>query len=329
MGTLRGVSSAECPSPFWWASEDWKVIMRMSDSAVVSALALALALGAASGATAQDPATDAAVKFDRGMNVQPAFEGWVRNSDGTIDLWFGYLNRNWVEELHIPIGPNNNIEPGGPDRGQPTYFYPRRHRYSFKITVPGDWDWKANPQFVWTLTAYGRTDKIYGEIFPEDELVEANVLGGTGQSFGGRAERGGNQPPSIEVDAAHKTVALPSTLTLTALVTDDGLPKPVVRRRVLRSTRPDVPTQKIEEEVRTGGRLTVNWVQHRGPGKATFDPAARIPVADGKAVARVSFSQPGTYVLRAVARDGSFNSRTPADVTVTVTSPSQPAGDSR
>ena len=29
---------------------------------------------------------------------------------------FGYMNQNWAEEFDIPIGPDNNIEPGGPDQ---------------------------------------------------------------------------------------------------------------------------------------------------------------------------------------------------------------------
>jgi len=37
--------------------------------------------------------------------------------DGTFDLVFGYFNRNWTEEIAIPAGPNNRIEPNGPDAG--------------------------------------------------------------------------------------------------------------------------------------------------------------------------------------------------------------------
>src|ERR1700720_2628948 len=75
---------------------------------------------------AQAPYTNL-VPMDRGQDVTPAFEGWMPNADGTISMYFGYLNRNFKEELDIPIGPDNNIDPGG-DRGQPTHFYPRRQR---------------------------------------------------------------------------------------------------------------------------------------------------------------------------------------------------------
>src|SRR4249920_491709 len=74
----------------------------------------------------QLPTQVSQTKFDSGQDVVPVYEGWIRNPDGTFDLVFGYFNRNYKEELPIPVGPNNMIEPGGPDRGQPTYFLPRR-----------------------------------------------------------------------------------------------------------------------------------------------------------------------------------------------------------
>src|SRR5260370_36940876 len=77
-------------------------------------------------------------KFSSGQDVAPYFEGWIRNADGTFDLVFGYFNRNWKEELAIPAGPDNLVEPGGPDRGQPTYFLARRQGWIFRGRVPKD-----------------------------------------------------------------------------------------------------------------------------------------------------------------------------------------------
>src|SRR5688572_7734963 len=67
--------------------------------------------------------------YSRGQNVSPAFEGWERNEDGSLNFVFGYMNRNWEEEIDVPIGPDNNLEPGGPDQGQPTRLLPRRNRF--------------------------------------------------------------------------------------------------------------------------------------------------------------------------------------------------------
>ena len=98
-------------------------------------LTFALALGLAV-LLASLPAVNAQIASPRGQNIAPAFEGWQENEDGSFNLLFGYFNRNWAEELHVAVGLNNRIEPGGPDYGQPTYFYPRRNRFIFKVRVP-------------------------------------------------------------------------------------------------------------------------------------------------------------------------------------------------
>src|SRR4051812_39660647 len=94
--------------------------------------------------------------FRSGQDITPAFDGWEENSDGTFNLVFGYFNRNWDEELDIPIGPGNSLEPGAPDQGQPTHFFPRRNRYVFRVKVPKDF---GNKELTWTLTASGKTNK--------------------------------------------------------------------------------------------------------------------------------------------------------------------------
>src|SRR6202051_5326271 len=55
-----------------------------------------------------------------GQNVTAAYEGWFKNPDGSFSMLFGYFNRNLQEELDIPVGDSNRIEPGPPDTGPPT-----------------------------------------------------------------------------------------------------------------------------------------------------------------------------------------------------------------
>src|SRR3974390_1715326 len=97
----------------------------------------------------------------RGQSLPPSYEGWRPNEDGSFTLYFCYMNTNWLEEFDIPVGPENNIEPGGPDQGQPTHFYPRRNPFLFTIRVPKDF---GKSELVWTLTANGVTRKAYGSI---------------------------------------------------------------------------------------------------------------------------------------------------------------------
>ena len=59
-----------------------------------------------------------------GSAVTPAFDGWFDSPDGSHNFLVGYLNRNSKQPIDVPIGPNNRIEPGGPDLGQPTHFLP-------------------------------------------------------------------------------------------------------------------------------------------------------------------------------------------------------------
>src|SRR6266404_8600324 len=62
---------------------------------------------------------------DTGQSITGAYEGWFQNPDGSYSLLVGYFNRNQKQTLDIPVGADNQIQPGGPDRGQPTYFMPR------------------------------------------------------------------------------------------------------------------------------------------------------------------------------------------------------------
>ena len=125
----------------------------------------------------------AQVQYATGQNVAPIFEGWERNPDGSYNMVFGYLNRNYEEAVDIPIGAQNSITIGDEvygDKGQPTHFYPRRQRFLFRVVVPKDWDEKR--KVVWTLTSHGKTDQAKGWLQPEwelsDDVIVENMGGG-------------------------------------------------------------------------------------------------------------------------------------------------------
>ena len=73
--------------------------------------------------------------YSSGQPLSPAYEGWMYKADGSVTMYFGYMNTNWLEEFDIPVGPANDMEPGGPDLGQPTHFYPRRNPFLFTVRV--------------------------------------------------------------------------------------------------------------------------------------------------------------------------------------------------
>jgi len=244
----------------------------------------------------------AQVQYATGQDVAPAFEGWQQNPDGTYSFVFGYLNRNYEEQVDVPIGPNNNVDPGG-DAGQPTHFYARRQRFVFKVTVPKDWD--KQKRVIWTLTSHGRTNQAKGWLQPEWELNDEVIS----ENNGGGVLQPGNEPPSIVTSSA-ETVSLPNTLTLTVLAADDGIPKP-------RSTKVS-STSVAVNKARVDRGLSIKWIVYRGSGKVRFDPDTS-PDSYGKPVSfnsKVSFSTPGEYVLQAIASDGQLS--TTHNVTVTV-----------
>jgi len=158
---------------------------------------------------------------DAGQSVTPAFEGWFQNADGTYSILFGYFNRNAKEELDIAIGPNNRIEPGGPDRGQPTHFAPRRQWGVFTATVPKDF---GTQKLTWTLIANGVTTSIPVSLDPLWELAPFRDATGNTPPFIGFSPTGpftrGPRGQSQTLQTAQTTVGRP--LELAAWLADDA-----------------------------------------------------------------------------------------------------------
>lgn len=263
-----------------------------------------------------------------GQTVAPAFEGWEQNPDGSFNMVFGYFNRNLEEHVHVPIGPNNNIEPGGPDQGQPTYFFPRRNRFHFSIRVPADF---GDKELVWTLTTQGQTERAYGTLIPEyiiDKQLPMLDVGNFGRDPEGLELA--NEPPRVELEgAAERRVAVGEPLALAASATDDGIPEP----RPAPQGRPGSPRSRSNAL-----GLRVAWFVYRGDGAhVSFDPpqfkiypdyrlfsnspwspgweTPALP-SDGRWPVHATFSSPGEYVLRVLATDGGLTDH--RDVRVTV-----------
>ena len=280
------------------------------------------------------PGVDAQIRYDRGQNVAPVFEGWERNLDGTFNMVFGYMNRNYEEMPEAPIGSANSFEPGPADRGQPTRFYPRRQQFVFRVQVPADW---GDRDLVWTLTSNGRTDRAVARLWLAWEIDDGVIRANRG--MGARGAPADNQHPSIAIPGGTDlTVTLPDTLTITAVVGDDGSPGPRPRPaetpdddddpqraarlaadRARRASRPH-PTNQAIVNARTASEtgLGITWLHYRGPGRVRFDPM-RASIEGGRGgefETTVTFTEPGTHVLRAYADDSIKT--TPLDVTVTV-----------
>jgi hypothetical protein len=234
-----------------------------------------------------------------GASVIGAFEGWFANEDGSRSFLVGYFNRNTQQELDVPIGPNNRIEPGGPDLGQPTHFLPGRQFGMFIVPVPKEFT--PQDKYTWTIVANGQSTSIplrLNNDYVVSPFIEISV---------------GNTPPVIRFDqngstiqgpiatvaqAASRTASLSAPLPLTIWATDD----------MKYTSNTSAPMTKPRPPV------TVTWSKYRGPGTVAFDKAkpevqqspssgSGAPPFSGKGTTNVTFSEPGDYVLHVTAND--------------------------
>ena len=285
--------------------------------------------------------------YTKGQNVAPAYEGWEKGADGVRYFLFGYMNRNWEEEVDVPVGPDNGFNLGGADQGQPTHFLPRRNRFVFRVRVPNGFTEKD--ELIWTLTSHGKTEKAYASLRPDyvvDDVVKASETGALGAGTSSPEVRA-NKPPVVRVEELKARNVKPGEwVTLVTEVKDDGVPKPRDLSRVAAAqaraaaqsaptgaaaaaTPPRNPAMSPPTRITVGKNLGlhVSWFVYRGPGHVTFDPpqvkawedtraganspwaplwaAPKLP-EDGKVPVHVTFSEPGTYVLRCRADDGAL-----------------------
>jgi hypothetical protein len=285
--------------------------------------------------------------YSSGQSISPAYEGWWENDDGSFTMFFGYMNTNWAQEFDIPVGAANSIDPGGPDQGQPTHFYPRRNPFLFTIKVPKDFGKK---ELVWTITANGQTERAYASLnkdYAIDKQVISTEIGGDLGSL--RDALRTNIPPELTVEGDKaRRVRVGEPLSLAVVARDpDNLPE----RRVPRAPAPGgrggrgegdnaargqppapprstLPTPSSSLAARSGPGLRFSWMVYRGKASAvTFSPDQMKtwmdtrpyansawsppyiipePPPGNRWIASATFQEPGTYVLRAVASDGSL-----------------------
>ena len=331
-------------------------------AAALAAIPMCVALGAQTRFT-----------YSTGQTVMPAYEGWRYAADGSILMYFGYMNSNWLQEFDVPIGPDNALEPGGPDQGQPTHFYPRRNPFLFTVAVPKDLGTK---ELTWTLTTNGKAERAFASLKSDYEIDNQVISTEVGGDFGSlRDELRTNIPPVLRIDGdKRRSVKVGEPLALVAFAGDpdniparrDGKPQPrdASGRMMSEEAPPAAKTAATPRAAQSQAAsaqpaanpatliyrppsaivpssspgLRFSWIVYRGKAAAvTFDPdqtktwtdtraygnspwsppyTVPLPPTDGKFVAQATFSEPGTYVLRGVASDGSLF--TYENLTVTV-----------
>jgi hypothetical protein len=238
------------------------------------------------------------LSYTKGQPISAGYEGWEEDADGSKYFVFGYMNKNWEEEIDVPVGPENGFSPGSADQGQPTHFFPRRNRYVFRVPVPRQF--REQDELVWTLTTHGKTSKAYASLRVDlkmDALAKASDTGAL-PGMASSPELRGNKPPVIALEGSkNRTVKVGQPLTLVAKVTDDGIPKAFTeeearlraRRAIARAADRQNPAGEAESpvgdtpdiwrvppsqgSVNKNNGLHLSWFHFRGPGPVRFEPA--------------------------------------------------------
>lgn len=242
-----------------------------------------------------------------GESMHPFFEGWYELEDGSKVFSFGYFNRNLGDNVvHIPRGDRNYVEPAEFDGMQPEWFPIRRDRGVFVIKAPPDWP--VDRDVIWTFESQG---EMYS--------VPASVRTDAMQLSTGPAAMG-SQRPFLKMDEdGEEGFGITDPVWAQPRRARVGEPLSIMiwaRDHV-------VPDAAREELVPV---QAVMWV-HQGPANATIvaeqqgdqsdledaGPAGEAPrpnvvtipleSADGSAEFNVTFSQPGTYLLRVMVEN--------------------------
>jgi hypothetical protein len=258
---------------------------------------LVLACGAVVSAQRIPLPDEPALRF--GVSVTPSFEGWFDNPDGTHNFLVGYLNRNRGEAVDVPIGPNNHMDPGGPDLGQPTHFLAGRNVGLFVVSVPKDVP--ATTRYTWTLIVNGENNTIPFTLKPE---YNVNPF---------KQDANNNTPPVLHLFQEQAAGVQGPVAMLSKAVT----------RTATMAAGVELPLWAEDDAKYTSGtnaplgraRPPVNivWNKYRGPGNITFDKQRPTMEAlmggavdqpyKGKTTATAKFSAPGEYVLHVTAND--------------------------
>lgn len=218
--------------------------------------------------------------------IYPAYDGFLRNPDGSYTLAFAYFSHN-AEIVTIPAGPTNAFGPSPTDRQQPTVFKPGHWRFQCVMVVGPEFDGKMVWNLAYAGTETGTSQRMlqsnWNLVEGAEELKKIDYA---------KAQRGVclNRPPAVRVlgatgrgpEAAIGAKA-GELSSLFGSVHDEGLPR--------------------------SGKLTAAWKQLSGPGTVAFENAAA-------ARTHATFPAAGSYVLELTASDSELSASTRLTVNV-------------
>lgn len=228
------------------------------------------------------------VATQQNQPVYPAYDGFLKNPDGSYTLAFAYFSHN-ADVVTIPPGANNSFAPTPGDRMQPMTFKPGHWRFQCVMVVGPEFDGKMK----WTLTFAGTTTGTSERMLQSNwNLVEGAAE--LGKIDYAKVPKGVclNRAPQVRVlgivprrgQVATLTAKVGEEVNIFGSAHDEGLPR--------------------------GKTFAAGWKVLKAPGTIRFSnqEAPRT---------KAWFPAPGTYELELVASDGELTNSTRLNVVVT------------
>lgn len=216
----------------------------------------------------------------RSQPIYPAYDGYLKNPDGSYTLSFAYFSHN-AETVTIAPGADNTFAPAPADRQQITVFEPGHHRFQCIMVVGPDFDGKLKWIVSYAGTTTGTSERMlqsnWNLVEGAEDLKKIDYA---------KAPRGVclNRAPEVTVLGTrrgrnnappHLAATTTEALNLFGSVHDEGLPR--------------------------SGRHASTWRTVSGPGTVIFQNAAAPRT-------RATFTIPGAYELELSATDSEFTS---------------------
>ena len=211
----------------------------------------------------------------------PLFEGWFPNNDGTHTLCFGYYSMNTDDDVFIPLGPNNRVEPTQYDGLQPDFFeripeppFTYRRRYcAFSVLVPPAFG--REDRVTWTLldSGDGRNEPLaaigsLNRYYRLDELESPGL---------------GDYAPGVKFQPEDDFSRGRNGFLHGPLSTSVGQPLDL----------------HVWVDYPPGDRVWVGWAKHQGPGAVEFSTVSEyIDTAAQPGTTTLTFPTAGEYLIR-------------------------------
>jgi hypothetical protein len=229
----------------------------------------------------------AAPRAQQHQPIYPAYDGFIKNADGSFTLSFAYFSHN-ADVVTVPPGAANTFTPEPGDRMQPTVFKPGHWRFQCVMVVGPE----LADKMRWSLSYAGTTTGTSERMLQSNwNLVEGAAE--LAKIDYAKVPRGVclNRAPQVRVlGVTPRRGQIP---TLMAVVGDEF----------------NLFGSAHDEGLPRGKAFTVGWKVLKGPGDVTFShpDAART---------KLSFTTPGTYELELTASDSDLTSRTRVTIVV-------------